>query len=278
MFPILLALIPSFAAAPQNCDAAVFDLLAGQTIMAGDVTVTNSGDTLRIDVELHPHGTMHLNALIWAVHIYAGFGPPPTNGGGNVSPGSFPYKTDYPLGVTHHTELIPLSDLGAVCGDTVQVAVHAEVSCSTHGNETAWANGQNPFTGSQWGWWLDYDICCGSNVNAGMDLDVGPLVIGGATAFSAVGAQPGELVTFYRSGKPILMGSGFTKPAFGATVLDIQGPIRKVGTAVADGLGIAAFSKVVPANVPVGLVLAFQAVVLRNPDALASNAVYGVTQ
>lgn len=276
MLSILLAL----AAIPQggSCDPYVVDLLAGQHILAGEVTVTNSSDTLRIDVDLHTGMMNHQHGAIWAVHIYAGFGPPPTDGNGNVAPGQFPYKTDYPNGTTSHIELIPLSDFPATGGDVIQIAVHAEVSCDLHGNETAWAFGQNPFTGGQWGWWSDYTVCGNTNLSSGFDLDVSPLLIGGAVVFSTTGSQPGELVTFYRSGKPILLGSGYTKAAFGATILDLQAPIRKVGTAVTDALGIASFTKTIPATVPAGRVIAFQAVVLRSPDALASNSVYGVTQ
>ncbi len=273
----MLSLLLALAAAPQGCDSFVTDLMAGQHHKAGTVTVTNSGDTLRIDVQITPMAVMHHQGTIWAVHIYAGLGPPPTNHGGNVSPGQFPYKTSYPNGVSSHTELIPLSDLGAVCGDTVQVAVHTDVSCDLHGNQTAWAEGQNAFTGGQWGWWMDYDLCCGSSSSSGLDLDVSPLTIGGAAVFSSTGAQPGELVTVYRSSKPIVMGSGYTHPSFGATVLDIQAPVRVVGSATADGLGVASFSKSIPIHVPAGRVFAFQAVVLRSPDALASNSVYGVT-
>lgn len=274
---MLNLLILSLAAAPQGCDPFVTDLIAGQHYKTGTVTVTNTGDTLRIDVEILPRAVMHHGAIMWDVAIYAGFGPPPTSGNGNVAPGLFPYKTDYPLGTTSHTELIPLSDFGAVCGDTVQVAVHANVSCNVHGNETAWAVGQNPFGGGQWGWWMDYDLCCSSNANSGLDLDVSSLTIGGAATFTASGAQSGELVTFYRSSKAIVMGSGYSLPAFGATVLDLQAPVYSVGTATTDALGVASLSKAIPAHIPAGRVFAFQAVVLRNPDALASNPVYGVT-
>jgi hypothetical protein len=278
MLSIFLALSALAQSTPRDCDPLVTDLMAGQHHKAGTVTVTNSGDVLRIDVEIPARWVTQHNARLWAVHIYAGFGPPPTNPGGNVAPGQFPYKTDYPLGVASHTQLIPLADFGGVCGDTVQIAVHTELSCNLHGNETGWAMGQHPFGGGQWGWWLDSDICCGNQPARGMDLDVSPLLLGGTANFTATGAQPAELVTFYRSSKPILMGSGVQRPVLGATILDIQAPISAVGSDQADGNGVATLSKTIPAQLGAGRVFAFQAVVLRTPDAFVSNAVYGVTQ
>lgn len=278
MLSILLALSALAQSTPRDCEPFVTNLIAGQQHKAGTVTVTNSGDTLRIDVEIPEHWVMHHNAALWAVHIYAGFGPPPTNGNGNVAPGQFPYKTDYPLGTASHTQLIALADFGGQCADTVQIAVHAEVSCNLHGNQTGWAEGQHSFTGGQWGWWLDYDICCGNQPSPGMDLDVSPLRLGHSATFSATGAQPAETVTFFRSSKPILLGSGVHRPVLGATILDLQAPIYAVGSAQADGNGVATLSRTVPAQLGAGRVFAFQAVALRNPDAFVSNAVYGVTQ
>jgi hypothetical protein len=269
MINLLLAL------AAQGCQPFTTDLMAGQHHDVGDVTVTNTGDTLRIDVELSAGAVHHQNATIYALHIYAGFGPPPTNQGGNVAPGQFPYQTDFPSGVTSHTELIPLSDLGAICGDTLQIAVHAEVSCNSHPDETGWGLGNHPFTGGQWGWWMDYTLCCTSSANFGMELSVSPLVIGQAATVSVTGAQPAETITIYRSSKPILMGSGYTSPSFGATVLDIQAPVRPIGSAVADATGRAALSLTIPAGAPLGSLMSFQAVALRSPDAACSDAVYG---
>jgi hypothetical protein len=271
---IFSALSLVLLAAPPQCQPVVQDLIAGQHFDIGDVTITNTGDTLRVDVELAASGIHHHDGMIWAVHIYAGSGPPPGAANcGNPVPGHFPYRTEYPLGTHHHTELIPFSDLGIACGDPVQVAVHAEVSCDLHADETAWSTGQNEFCGSRWGWWLDYDTCCTVN-SSGMHLSVGPLLAGAAGNFAVDGAQAGEALTFYRSAKPIVLGGGFTSPSFGATILDLQAPVGKLGTAVANAAGVATLTVAIPLHAPSGMLLAVQAVALRLPDAAASNAVY----
>lgn len=257
-----------------QCQPAVHDLMAGQHFDVGDVTITNTGDALRIDVELAGGAVHHHQAMLYAVHIYAGLGPPPGAANcGNPPPGQFPYKTDYPAGTMSHTEVIPFSDLGIQCGDTVQVAVHAEVSCASHPDETAWASGQNPFCGSRWGWWIDYDTCCTASVG-GPQLGVSPLVAGSAATFSVTGALPHETLSLYRSFRPAVMGAGHWQPSYGATVLDVQSPIALVGTMTADSAGAATLSLTIPATAPVGRWLTLQAVALRQPDAAKSGAVY----
>jgi hypothetical protein len=140
MLAILTSVILALCAVPasaQNCDKFETELLAGQTIRSGDLNVTNTGTHLRIGVRTPHHW------LIDEVHIYAGLDPVPVNGGGNPSPGQFPYATEYRRPASRHVELIPLSDLGAQCGDPLFVAVHcAVVKMDRHGNvtdsETAW--------------------------------------------------------------------------------------------------------------------------------------------
>lgn len=274
----MLTLILALAAAPQGCQPFTTDLLAGQTNDVGNVVITNTGDTLRIDVSIGHGAAHHHNGNFTHLAIYAGFGEPPSNGGGNHPPGGFPYQYDFPNGATSYSALIPLSDFGAQCGDTIQIAVHADVHCNNHPDETAWANGQNPFTSGQWGWWIDYDVCCSANANSGMNLSVPALTAGSAATFSVSGALPGESITIYRSAGAIVMGSGWTTSAFGSTVLDIQSPVSALGTSVADVNGVASLVKVIPANAPVGRLYAFQAVALRVPDAAASNPAYGLVQ
>jgi hypothetical protein len=111
-----------------------------------------------------------------------------------------------------------------------------------------------------------------------MSLSATALPIGAAASFSVSGAQPAEAVYFYRSRKPIVMGAGWTTPAFGATVLDLQAPVGLLGAAVADANGAAVLSVSVPLGAPAMQWMAFQAVALRSPDAAASNAVYAQVQ
>lgn len=270
---ILLAL----AAAPQGCDPVVQDLMAGQHYDVGDVTITNTGDTLRIDVELSMAAQMHHNGAIYAVQIYAGFGPPPTNGGGNVAPGQFPYKTEYPNGTASHTELIALSDFGAECGDTIQIAVHAEVSCDNHPDETAWMFGNVPFGGGQWGWYLDYDLCCTAGATGDMDLGIDELCIGRTCMVTVTNAQPGEVVQLFRNQDLILLGNGHTEAAFNGTTMDLTGTLTLLRTKVADVNGAATMKIRLPATIAPGTIFGFQAVAVRpSLPAGVSEARYAV--
>lgn len=275
MLTLFLSL--SLAAAPQGCDPVVQDLMAGQHHDVGDVTITNTGDTLRIDVALSDRAVMHHNGTIYAVQIYAGFGPPPTNSGGNVAPGQFPYKTEYPNGTTSHTELIALSDFGAECGDTIQIAVHAEVSCDNHPDETAWMFGNNPFGGGQWGWWLDYDLCCTAGVGGDMDLGLGELCIGRSCTITVTNAVPGEIVQLFRNEDRIVLGSGYTESAFNGTVMDLTGSLTLLRTKAADANGAVTMSIRLPVTIAPGTIFGFQAVALRTgAPAGISEARYAV--
>lgn len=274
---MLSCLLLSLAAAPQGCQPVVQDLMAGQHYNIGEVTISNTGDTLRVDIQLDMGGVMHHDGTIWAVQIYAGFGPPPTNSAGNVAPGLFPYKTEYPNGTISHTELIPLSDFGAACGDTVQVAVHCEVSCNLHPDETAWMTGNVPFGGGQWGWYLDYDLCCTANSNGDMDLGLTELCIGRSCTVSVTNAQPGELVYLFRNQGLIVLGSGRTVPALNGTVMDLTGSLTLLSTQVADAAGVATASVRLPATIAPGTVFGFQAVAPRSgAPAGISEARYAV--
>jgi len=131
----------------------VATLYAGRTIDAGDVSVSNTATELIVGLDVGTSWTIDL------VHLYAGTGPVPTNPGGNVALGRFPYGTD-PNPPAAGVELrVPLSELGVTCGDTIVVAVHADLRGTDGRGEGAWAFG-DPFTGRQWGWSFSYVICC----------------------------------------------------------------------------------------------------------------------
>ncbi len=173
----------------QSCDKFTTDLFAGQTIDAGYVNVTNTSQSLRIGVRAEN------GWLIEESHIYAGITPVPVNGGGNPAPGQFPYHESYWPPVKRHIEMIPLSDLGAQCGDTLYLAVHLSVvKLDSGGNvtdrETAWGFG-TPYTGNRWGWWFNYDLCC-CNGNPALTLTSSDLNVGQAGELTVSGAVPGD--------------------------------------------------------------------------------------
>jgi hypothetical protein len=132
---------------------------AGQTIPVGTVTYSNTLTDLTIAINLTAPWQLS------EVHLYAGTSPVPTNKGGNVAPGQFPYQEEFsnPCPSTYSLTL-PLESLGVGCGNPLNIAVHAVVrKIGLEGEvvqqETAWANG-TPFTGNQWGWTSVYTICC----------------------------------------------------------------------------------------------------------------------
>lgn len=142
------------------------NLYAGQTIDAGDVTIENNNTTLKINVQTQD------GWMLKALHIYVGTTPVPTNAGGNVAPGQFPYKTTYASPVSSATISIPISDLGVQCFGAVYIAVHAEVVKGSQ-SETAWAEGPFPFLGGQWGWSMNYQVCCQDTPDTGCTLTQG---------------------------------------------------------------------------------------------------------
>lgn len=96
----------------------VKDLLAGQSIDAGNVTIYNTADSLYIFVETSG------NWRLTSTKIYVGTlaGMPQTNTG-NPKPGQFPYKKNFNPPSTTSLTVISLANLPAC----YIVAVHADL-------------------------------------------------------------------------------------------------------------------------------------------------------
>lgn len=128
-----------------------FDLLAGQTTDAGDVTVSN--DDNYIYVTFNTTGGWVLNET----HVYVGEPSGiPTNSAGNPQIGTFPYNDTHD-GETTFTVVVPI-DPNLEC---YAVAAHASVSLiDENGNviqsETAWGNGPQVNNGGSWATYSDY--------------------------------------------------------------------------------------------------------------------------
>ncbi len=253
---LLLAALPATASA-QNCGPGETDLIAGQTITMGRVKVWNSATDLHIRV--NAWGAWRIEE----VQIYAGPGPLPTNAGGNVAPGQFPFKTSYNPPARFHEETIPFSLIQQQCGDTTLIAVHCSVvKYDANGNiiqqETAWGFG-NPFTGNQWGWSFDKDLCCtGCDTSGQLGLTVDPLHQGQSADLTAVGANPGALVRFFSNCGPIDCGNGASCSNSGYTI-DLVGPIHNKASVFADPNGVAVLTITVPNASTIGRVYGFQA-------------------
>lgn len=123
-------------------------LWAGQHINSGNVTVAVDGENLVVT-----YGATG-GWEILETHLYVGTLPPTTS-----APGQFPYKHEGLGGAVTDTYIIPLSNLGVECGDTIYIAAHAALRKLT-GNV-----GGNPIYQQEtgWGWGGDGGIPFGNN-------------------------------------------------------------------------------------------------------------------
>ena len=139
------------------CQPHETDLIAAQHDDTGSVVISNDDDRLSLSVEAAaPY-------LLSEVHVYVGTDPVPTNGGGAVAPGQFPYTQEFIDPQADYELELDLGDLGVDCGDSLEIAVHATIISIQDGalvyEETAWGFGPEAFQ-KGWGWSFDYAICC----------------------------------------------------------------------------------------------------------------------
>lgn len=136
------------------CGSATVELIAGQNIDIGSVTVYS--DDMTICVGFATEGSWYLTETHVAIATDPA-GIPQKQG--NPSPGQFPYKH---TGLWTQTDgfCVPLADVGAAPGDPLYIATHAAVAQEGAGGaivarETAWGAGPN-FSGSNWGMYFEY--------------------------------------------------------------------------------------------------------------------------
>ncbi|WP_455223377.1 Calx-beta domain-containing protein [Kaarinaea lacus] len=126
----------------------VLPLIAGQHIVVGTITVTNTETGIVVVYETTEEWGItetHLDAAL----DYSGLH---TNRSGNPIPGRFTYSTSHPEPVYRVSYLI--EDLEWSAGMDIYLATHAVV-VSTQGNETAWA-GDLEFPGNNWATYFTY--------------------------------------------------------------------------------------------------------------------------
>ncbi|MHB9002620.1 MAG: SdrD B-like domain-containing protein [Coriobacteriia bacterium] len=113
----------------EGCDLTTIAILwAGQNYEAGTVSVTNDAENVYVTFTTTGGWTLE------ATHLYVGTTPP-----SSFAPGSFPYQQTH-SSVTTYTYTVSLVSIGAVAGDTIYIAAHAEVSNDgLNLNETGWA-------------------------------------------------------------------------------------------------------------------------------------------
>lgn len=181
----IMAFVGSGAARAQACEGGVtFDLIAGQTNVVGEVTVSNDLNNLYVNYSLFAgtFGKLHL----W---VGSDINNLPMSSGNNPAPriGHFPYHFDA-TELGSHTFVIPftnllLQDATTVCGQPLYVVAHAEV-----GSETAFGGNTAVNVGDPGRWWFYgvYTVCCDE------DWTSPPGILSCGTAFGKPALKDGD--------------------------------------------------------------------------------------
>lgn len=136
---LLAVLWPSDAAAAVCPETDSVDLLAGQDIDVGDVSVCNDDTRLFVtyDVEFPEWCLLETH-----LHVATSVGGIPQTRNGNPIPGRFDHGDEYDPCVGTDTFEILLDDIDDVdFGDTVVIAAHADVEDQFFNEEGAWGDG-----------------------------------------------------------------------------------------------------------------------------------------
>jgi len=128
----------------------VQDLLAGQSIDAGNVTIYNTADSLYIFVETS--GNWRLTSTKIYVGTLAGM---PQTSTGNPKPGLFPYKKNFNPPSTTSLTAVSLANLPACYIVAVHVDLLEIVNGTVVQTQTGWANG-TPIPGNNWAMYVNY--------------------------------------------------------------------------------------------------------------------------
>ena len=130
-------------------------LLAGQTIGAGTVIVSNDEDNLYVTYTTSAPWRLAQTHLAVATSL----ADIPRTATGSPEPGQFAYRTTHGAGVTEFVYTIPLADLGAEPGDARIVAAHADVwNASTSVSEGAWGAGTRFVSKGNWATYFAYTV------------------------------------------------------------------------------------------------------------------------
>jgi len=141
----------------EPCTPTEVMLVAGQTMDAGTVTVSNDANYIYVTY------TTTNGWVLTQTHLYVGdCALIPVNNPGNPMPGQFPYTSAH-NNVTTYTYQVPISRIpleGCGC-----IAAHAVVKKYNASNQlidtqTGWGNGVRiNLTGGNWGMKFDYCSC-----------------------------------------------------------------------------------------------------------------------
>jgi hypothetical protein len=140
---------------------AVYPIWAGQSNLAGNLTITNDEDFIYVTYTLLEDWSL----LETHLHIAADLGGIPKNPAGIPVPGQFDYSMQFDPPASTCTYTIPLENYGFQCGDQIVVAAHAALQHwdeqgGVYEQETGWG-GDDPGPGPRWWYYALYTITCG---------------------------------------------------------------------------------------------------------------------
>jgi hypothetical protein len=142
-----------------SCDTwGEFDLVAGQNMIVGDVTIWH--DNVNLYIEYTTDGDWYLSET----HVFIGdMNDLPTTKKGNPKIGHFPYAMDHDM-VQEYTYTFALDDLGWEYGDgAFFIMAHAVVDRVVDGevvqSETGWGCEYDYEESQRWACYIDYKVC-----------------------------------------------------------------------------------------------------------------------
>ena len=143
-------------AGTPSCAPTIVTLFAGQTIDAGNVTVSNDANFIYVT-----YNTAN-GYVLTQTHLYVGdCALIPVNRPGNPIPGQFPYASPH-SNLTSYTYQIPITAIPVgSCGCIAAHAVVGKLSASGQvvEQQTGWGNGTVINPTGQWGMKFDYCSC-----------------------------------------------------------------------------------------------------------------------
>lgn len=149
----------SFTIVPENelpadrCGENEYDLIAGQYLVSGNISVFTNGGYIYISFKTNA------SWLIQETHVY--IGPQsgiPVNKSGVPVPGHFPYNNSFTPAVSEITYMVSLDDIVRDENGCFIIAAHAVVD-NGEVTETAWGNGisfEDAFGIDRWGYISEY--------------------------------------------------------------------------------------------------------------------------
>jgi len=145
---------------PSGCPPTEVSLIAGQSINAGTISVTNDATTIYVTY------TTTNGWVLTQTHLYVGdCAAIPVNNPGNPVPGQFPYGNSSLNNVTTVTYQVPISVMPADgCGCIAAHCVVKQLNSSggTIQTQTGWGQGSLiNLNGGNWGMKFGYCNCTG---------------------------------------------------------------------------------------------------------------------